>query len=132
MKDAGFTLVEVLAALLIFSLAIVGLSQTGTLSARSVAALDDKMLAGIVADNVLTEARYTRLQTGSRTGQEAQMSRDFDWELETLETDVDGFFQMVVRVRKADDSQVLMERIAFRPEDITSLTVQALESDNGN
>ncbi|MBC6412844.1 MAG: type II secretion system minor pseudopilin GspI, partial [Hyphomonadaceae bacterium] len=52
-KDRGFTLIEVLAALIVFSIAILGLSQAGSQSVRSVGVLENRMLAGIVADNVL-------------------------------------------------------------------------------
>ena len=42
MRDAGFTLVEVLAALLIFSLAIVGLSRATTQSVAHTQRLTNK------------------------------------------------------------------------------------------
>jgi len=44
MKEAGFTLVEVLVALLIFSFAIIGLTRSGTESVRAVGVLQDKSL----------------------------------------------------------------------------------------
>ena len=40
MKEDGFTLVEVLAALLIFSFAIIGLTRAGTESVRAVSVLN--------------------------------------------------------------------------------------------
>lgn len=112
----GFTLIEVLAALLIFSLAIIGLTAAGTESARSVTAIEQKMLAGIVADNVLTQARFERLEVGSRRGEEAQMGRDFEWDLETTTTEADGFYQFNVRVSLDGQDQILVERTAYLRE----------------
>ena len=117
-NDTGFTLIEVLAALLIFSLAIVGLTASGTHSAKAVSIMDQKMLAGIVADNVLTNARYERLQVGTRSGSEDQMSRRYDWELLTQTTDVEGFWRMTVSVRSDNGEQVLISRSAYRTNDV--------------
>ena len=118
--ESGFTLIEVLAALLIFSIAIIGLTSAGTHSARTVTAMDQKMLAGIVADNVLTDARYERLQVGTRSGRQAQMSREFEWELLTQSTDVEDFWRMTVSVRLENADQVLIQRSAYRASDPAS------------
>jgi len=114
MKEAGFTLIEVLAALLIFSLAIIGLSHAGTESARAVTALDEKMLAGIVADNQLVLARARPLEVGTQQGQETAMSRPFEYDLVTRQTDTPNFYQIIVKVRREDGEQILIERTAFR------------------
>ena len=55
-SEAGFTLVEVLAALLIFSFAIIGLTHSGTESVRAITILEHKTYAGIVADNRIVQA----------------------------------------------------------------------------
>ena len=63
-NELGFTLVEVLAALLIFSFAIVTLTHSGAESVRAVSVLEQKTYAGIVADNRIVRARsvsYTHL-----------------------------------------------------------------------
>lgn len=114
MKQAGFTLIEVLAALLIFSVAIIGLSHSGTESIRAVSVLDNKMLAGIVADNQLILARQTAPREGVVSGQETAMSRDFTFDIETTKTETAGFYQLVVRVRSKDQNQLVIERTAFQ------------------
>lgn len=113
-KERGFTLIEVLAALFVFSIAIVGLTSAGTQSARAVAALEDKTLAGIVADNQLVLARVNALRTGAETGEEEVLSRIFEYRIETTASDFEGFFRIVVSVQRAEDSQVLVERITYR------------------
>ena len=112
----GFSLIEVLAALLIFSLAIIGLTAAGSESARSVTAMNEKMLAGIVADNVLTQARYEPVRIGGRRGSENQMGRDFEWDLETQTTEADGFYQFTVNVNLENSDQVLVQRTAYLRE----------------
>lgn len=49
-SDAGFTLIEVLVSLAIFSLAIVGLNRAATLAVSGTAELTVRTHAGIVAD----------------------------------------------------------------------------------
>ena len=115
-KDSGFTLIEVLAALLIFSVAILGLSQAGAQSTRAVSTLDSKMLAGIVADNQLVLARARDIETGTVKGETQQLSRRFEYSVETRPTDIARLFQLTVKVTGAVDGQVLEQRIGFVSE----------------
>lgn len=54
-REAGFTLVEVLAALAIFSIGAVGLVHISTENARTTRLVETRALAAIVADNALTD-----------------------------------------------------------------------------
>lgn len=112
-SSSGFTLIEVLAALAVFSIAILALIQTSANSARTVAALETKMLAGVVADNQITLTRANTGQPSVRTGSDTQMSQKFDYRVETTTTDVPNFFRITVKVRRADDEQVITTRTAF-------------------
>ena len=111
--DEGFSLIEVLAAMVIFTVAILSLSHAGTESVRGAGAIEAKTLGSIVADNQLTRARYQRIEVGTERGQATQLGREFNWELETQETGVDGFFQLIVRVQNPVDESVYVRRIAF-------------------
>ena len=118
-SESGFTLIEVLAALLVFTVAITGLTHAGTQSARAVTALDQKMLAGIVADNQIVETRR-RLSNRPRRGEETQMSRVFAYDVAITQTEAKMLYRIVVNVRdknNGDDNQILVTRTAFfRPE----------------
>ena len=114
MSESGFTLIEVLAALLVFSIAIIGLSHSGSESVRAVSVLEHKSYAGIVADNQLIRARLRPLQRGVETGESQMAGRDYDWRVETVETDSAGFFRMTVSVSQKDSEQTIMTRIAYR------------------
>jgi len=111
MREAGFTLVEVLAALLIFSLAIVGLSRAGAQSVAHTDRLTDKTYAGIVADNQLVLARMRTPQIRSESGEETVAGRTYDWRLDTVETPQAGLFELRMSVLDGDD--VLVTRRAW-------------------
>ncbi len=80
-SDQGFTLVEVLAALAVFSVAAIGLSQASGETVRGTRHIEAKSLAAIVAENQLAEALLApgRLPDGVLSGQAVQMGRSFDW-----------------------------------------------------
>lgn len=120
MRESGFTLVEVLAALMVFSFGIIGLTSAGTQSVRAVSALDHKMLAGIVADNQIIVTRRDDLRLGARVGETEQMSRKFEYRVTTAKTDVEGFFRITAEVRLQDQDQVLVFREAYRTMEETA------------
>ena len=115
-KDDGFTLVEVLAALLIFSFAIIGLTRSGTESVRAVSVLQDKAYAGIVADNQLIRARIEPLKVGTNTGDEIVKGKPYEWRVETSETESDGFYRLIVTVSESQTDQIILTRTAFRTD----------------
>lgn len=103
MKDAGFTLVEVMAALLIFAVAIVGLSRVGTQSVSHTQRLADKTYAGVVADNQLIRARMQRPQIGTKSGEETAGGQTYRWRIITAETPQAGLVELQVEVSQDDD-----------------------------
>lgn len=103
MKDGGFTLVEVLAALMIFSVAIVGLSRVGTQSVAHSQRLTDKTYAGVVADNQLIRARMLRPKIGTKSGEEEAGGQTYRWRLQTKETPQAGLLELEVQVSQKDD-----------------------------
>lgn len=117
-REDGFTLVEVLAALLIFSFAIIGLTRAGTESVRAVSVLKDKSYAGIVADNQLIRARIAPLEVGVKTGEESVSGKVYDWRVETSQTDNADFYRLIVTVNDANNDQVIISRTAFRTDKI--------------
>ncbi len=112
--DRGFTLIEVLAALAIFSVSIIGLTHAGTESLKTTFALEQKMLAGIVADNQLTLSLREDLTLGKSTGESVLKGRKFEWSLETVAQDRPNFFKVEAKVAQSSDGQILIIRQAFR------------------
>lgn len=113
--EDGFTLIEVLVSLVIFSVAILGLIQAGTQSVAALNQLELKTHASIVADNQLALARLQTVNQFS-TGQsgEAQSGgRDFDYKVLRIDTTVPNFYELIVTVSSSQTDQVLVERRAF-------------------
>ncbi|MEE9346885.1 MAG: type II secretion system minor pseudopilin GspI [Robiginitomaculum sp.] len=113
-NESGFTLIEVLASLVVFSVGIIGLTGAGTQSARAVSALEIKTLGSIVADNQIVLARSQPLKTGISSGESVVMSRSFSYQLETVKTDVPNFYRIYVKVKRSGGAQTVAERTAYR------------------
>lgn len=103
MKESGFTLVEVMAALLIFSLAIIGLSRAGTQSVAHTQRLTHKTYASVVADNQLILARMKRPEIGTKSGQEEAGGQSYSWRVETSKTSQKGLLELQVSVFQDED-----------------------------
>ena len=113
-KQEGFTLVEVLAALLIFSVAIIGLSRAGTQSVAHTQRLTHKTYASVVADNQLIYARMLDPIIGTKSGREEAGGQSYEWQVQTTETGQEGLLQLEVRVSQDDD--VFITRQAWLSE----------------
>lgn len=115
----GFTLIEVMVAMLIFSFGIVGLIGASAQSAQATFVLEQKMLAGIVADNALVTARRAPLRLGEDSGAVVQMGHLFDYVTRTEKTSTEGFYTLTTTVRRSEgdgveSTQILVQRTAFR------------------
>ena len=95
----GFTLIEVLAALLIFSVAIVGIIE-GVGSALSYQAdLSMRQRAAMLASNVLEEVKYTGdLSEGEDQGQFEGDDAVFTWKSAIEEGDIPGLMKVTATV----------------------------------
>jgi general secretion pathway protein I len=100
-QKSGFTLIEVLVALVIVTLAVSALLGTVSSSASNVAYLKDKTLAEWVALNRLTELRIAQVMPdkGRRTGNTDMAGIRWQWEEEVIELPVKGLFRIEVRAR---------------------------------
>lgn len=115
-RSDGFTLIEMLVALAIFSLAALALLrlQGGTLS--STARLQSRIVAGVVARNVVVEAitGKTAPAFGRSSGQEANAGRNWRWTRVVGRTGEARLQQITVTV--ADETgQQAASLTAFRP-----------------
>ena len=115
MKQDGFTLVEVLAALLIFSVAIIGLSRAATQSVAHTQRLTHKTYASVVADNQLIFARMKRGVVGTKSGREEAGGQTYAWQIETVETLQNGLLELRVSVFQEDD--IFVTRRAWLSEE---------------
>lgn len=96
----GFTLLEVLVALLLLSLALVALVRTGGLEARALGQLREATLAQWVASNALAELRLSRRlpSDGRADGRVELGGRRWRWQIDLQATDVPNLLRAEVRV----------------------------------
>jgi general secretion pathway protein I len=100
----GFTLIEVLAALVIVSLGMMAVIQAVSQTASNSSYLRDKTIAHWVAMNRLTEVR---LEQGApkvdKTSDEVEMAgREWRWTMEVTQTPVETMRRIDISVRPAD------------------------------
>ena len=124
-RDDGFTLMEVLAALLILSVGILALIRTTSGAVRVASRVELGTLAGTVADNQLAiartaEARRVGASPPPTRGETEQMGFTFEWNVERRDTAVDDLRELVVDVSL--DGQVLVTRRGFVAEQRPALT----------
>jgi general secretion pathway protein I len=80
-KRSGFTLIEVLVALAVASLALLALARAGSAALDTQAELEQRTLALWVADNRLAELRLLRpVQPGTSRGSTLLGERQWRWQ----------------------------------------------------
>ena len=103
----GFTLIEVLAALVIVALGMIAAIQAVTQSARNGTYLRDKTLAHWIAMNLITEQR---LQSSppevTKSSDELEFAgQRWRWTMVVTQTPVDSLRRMDVSVRRAESPE---------------------------
>ena len=99
-RRKGFTLVEVLVALAIVSIALMSALRAAGEGTNNVGELRARLLAGWVAENLLAEhrARADWLPLGVQRGSAREGGLDFAWREEVIATPNAAFRRVDVRV----------------------------------
>lgn len=102
--ENGFTLLEMLVALAVFSLAALALIRLQAVSLRTAADLDERQVARIVAHNLMVEAQTEAgpLAMGESDGALENGGRQWRWTQKVGATDVADIVRVDVRVSAAD------------------------------
>ena len=115
-RRGGFTLIEVLVALAIVSVALLAALRAAGLGTASVAELRGRLLAGWVAENLLAEhrARGDWLPLGIQRGKEREGGIEFAWREEVIATPNAAFRRIDVFVFAApEESRALAHYTGF-------------------
>jgi general secretion pathway protein I len=115
----GFTLLEVLVALVVLAIAMAALIKGGAENARSAAYLRDKTLAQWVAMNVIAEQRLADEWPSAQTrrGSEEMGGHEWFWQLKVVETFDEDVRRLEVAVRGEENRELapLVNLVAFLP-----------------
>ena len=115
-RRRGFTLVEVLVALAIVSIALLSALRAAGQGTNNVGELRSRLLAGWVAENLLAEhrARADWLPTGIQRGKTRQGGLEFAWREEVIATPNPNFRRVDVRVyTDAEEAHALAHLAGF-------------------
>ena len=109
-RQRAFTLLEVLVALAIFATVAAAVLTAAASSVRNAARLEEKALAGWIADNQLVELQLQRPSPGTGRNQREVSYAGRDWQLqETIDSTSDPAMRRVTlwvapRARRSSDS----------------------------
>ncbi|MFN3913066.1 type II secretion system minor pseudopilin GspI [Hyphomonas sp.] len=114
-RASGFSLIEVLVAMAVFSLAAIPLVQLMTQTLTGAGHIEQRFLAGVVADNVIADATVGLLDTveGPFAGVESQKGRAFEWSAAILPTQSNDIAAIRVEVTNQETGQIIASRSAL-------------------
>lgn len=116
--EKGFSLIEVLAALGVFSVAAMGLIHLQSNSSQAARHIEARLLAQIVAENAMVETITSPeiLEIGITSGDQVQRRRTFTWTRSINPTEHEGLNLVEISVADSETRQVMARLYALRHE----------------
>ncbi len=121
----GFTLVEVMVALAVVSVALPALMFSLHQQIDGTGYLRDKSIAHLVAANKLTEVRLLarargQLLKGKDSGSTEMAGREWSWQLNSTETILPKFYRVEIKIQApdSDDKNSIYTLVAFMAADL--------------
>ena len=99
-RDKGFTLIEVLVALVIVSISLTGMAGTMGSMLNNAKVLRERTYASWIAQNRIVELRLANEvpKTGTTSGEVEYANAFWEWRAEVSETGVENLFRIDVEV----------------------------------
>lgn len=115
-RERGFSLIEVLAALGVFSVGAMGLIHLQNNTTSAARHVEARFLAQIVAENAMADLMTTPepLLIGVSTGEEVQRHRNFVWTRTIGPTDREGLLLIEISVTDPLTGQVIARLHSLR------------------
>ena len=113
-RAQGFTLIEVLIALVILSIAFAAMIHSVNQQVRNLQYLNDKTTSLWVASNALAEAQLGLVGADDTIGQETQLHQTWYWQLKIESTQNDTIERLRVDVKATSDGPTISELTGFR------------------
>lgn len=108
-RASGFTLIEVLVALVVLSLSMVAVIQLSSNHIRTMSELEKRLIASWVASNHLSEVRFKAKSEGLSQGNDTERikmgGRNWRSRLRISETEVENVFLVQVEVSEQAERQ---------------------------
>lgn len=106
----GFTLIEVLLALSVFSLAGLALLNTADTHFNSLNNIEEKMIADWVASNQLVEVHITNVwpPRNNKKGKVEMAGREWHWVQKVIKTNDNDMRAVVVEVKTDEKSELAL------------------------
>ncbi len=103
-RGSGFTLIEIMVALAIITIALGAIIESTTASNRNLQYLRDRSIAAWVAGNELARIRAQRSWSSrsNRSGSVDMAGREWRWKMQILKTDDPDMRRIEIQVYDAD------------------------------
>jgi general secretion pathway protein I len=114
--ESGFSLLEAMIALAVFSLAVIGLLNLAGANTRTAGVVQERTLAAIVADNHAVGALTSSAPPapGETSGEEQQGGETWRWREITSRTEDLSVLRIDIEVRRSAGPQVIGSATVFR------------------
>ena len=112
----GFSLIEMLVAMAVFGLVALALLNLAGENTRSAVVIEERVLAGVVADNRAVEAMLASpAQLAAKSaGTESAGDRDWRWTRTVSPTDMDAIVRIDITVMPIGEDRIAAEASVFR------------------
>jgi general secretion pathway protein I len=112
-KSHGFTLIEVMLALAVFSIAGIALLSTASNNARNIGYLETKMFAGWVASNQLVAVNLDKTWPPKNNvkGEVELAGRTWYWHKTVIKTTDNDMRSVVIEIRKDPDDELAVSSL---------------------
>lgn len=128
-RTGGFSLIEILAAVAIFSLCVVALIEGMTRALADWRLAEEKTHALMLAENVMEEVLYNNaLETGEESGQCEAPDDRYGWATVVDETQIPGLFTVSVNIAwhsGGHGRDVTLATMRMRREEMASAAAEA-------
>lgn len=113
-RQDGFSLLEAMVALAVFSTAAMGLMSLNTNAVRFSGEIGDRVLARQVAENIAVDTLTDPAlqQPGMTSGEQVQRQRTYQWDRIVAPAGRDGLIHVDIRVRR-EGSDRLTGHVSF-------------------
>ncbi|MDR3492524.1 MAG: type II secretion system minor pseudopilin GspI [Gammaproteobacteria bacterium] len=115
-KISGFTLIEVLIALAIISIALTAIIKATSQNIRDTAYLQDKMIAHWVGLQVINEVRadVLKLSNSSLSNETEMLGKNWQWQASLADTPNPAIKKIDVSVSRKDEDKKLLTLSSYK------------------